>query len=267
MAKKKRYVYRHVSTVSGYSRSHKKGRKFIKLFFYLIVFISVAFVAYFGGKKLINLAYKSDRIVVKDIEVTGTKNVTKSEIKELLPFKIGDNLLKINPSKAEDEIKRLKPELKNIVINRYWQKVKIRLYERTPAAFVMCGNEMLGIDFDNTPFPLRGFMVTMKVPKLSYKSNAERKKLLDFIKRFKSACGGFFVDVSEMQLNKTGDIIFVMCNETVILWGAEEQEILSHKFRKFQKIYADAMSKYKRLEYVDMTLYRFGRAMVKPMAD
>ena len=267
MAKKKRYVYRHVSTVSGYSRSHKKGRKFIKLFFYFTLFVFVAFGVYFGGKKLINLAYESDRIVVKDIEVTGTKNVTKSEIKELLPFKIGDNLLKINLSKAEDEIKRLKPELKNIIINRYWQKVKIRLYERTPEAFIMRGDEILGIDFYNTPFPLRGFMVTMKVPKLSYKSNVERKKLLGFIKRFKSVCGNFFANISEMKLSKTGDIIFVTCDETVILWGAEEREILPHKFRKFQKIYVDAMSKYKRLEYIDMTLYHFGRAMVKPMAD
>jgi cell division protein FtsQ len=264
MAKKKRYVYRCVSGVSHYSNSRNKDRKNIKLFFCIVLFV---FFVYFGVKKLMNLVYESDKIIVKDIEVAGTKNVTKTEIKELLPFKIGDNLLKINLSKAEDEIKRLKPELKNIRINRSWQKVKIELYERTPEAFVMRGDAVFGIDFDDDPFPLRGFMSAAKVPKLFYRSDVERKKLLRFVKSFKPVCGDFLSNISEMKFSVAGDIIFVTRGNTVVFWGDEGYEILSHKFNKFQKIYADAMSKYKQIEYVDITLYCFGRAMVKPVAE
>jgi cell division protein FtsQ len=264
MAKKKRYVYRCVSGASNRSNSRNKGRKSIT---YAVVFVFFSFLVYSGVKKLMNLAYESDKIIVKDIEIVGAKNVTKTEIKELLPFKTGDNLLRINLSKAEDEIKRLKPELKNITINRSWQKVKIKLYERTPEAFVIRGDAVLGIDFDDNLFPLRGFMGATKVPKLFYRSDVERKKLLSFVKSFKFVCGDFLSDVSEIKFSGTGDIIFVTHGNTVIFWGAGRQDILSHKFNRFQKIYADAISKYKRIEYIDMTLYSFGRATVKPVAE
>jgi len=251
---------------SKHLRAYNKDRKVIKLFLCLALFITAIFLIYFGGKKVISLVYNSGKIIIKDIEVVRTKNVTKAEIKELLPFKIGDSLLKIDLSEAECEIKKLKPELKNIIINRGWQKVKVKLYERTPEAFVVEGEKVLGIDFDDTPFPLRGFMSIMKVPKLFYKSNSERKELLSFIKRFKSICGDCLANISEIKFNNTKDIVFVMRDNTLVFWGSERAECLSHKFKKFQKIYLDATSKYKQLEYIDMTLYDFGKAVVKPSA-
>jgi cell division protein FtsQ len=267
MAKKKRYVYKVVYTNGKCSRLHKKSKKLIKLFLCLLfLFLSVSFV-YFGGKKLLDIAYESEKMIVKDIEIVGTKNVTKAEIKELLPFKIGDNLLKINLSEAEKEIKKLKPELKNIVISRRWQKVNIKLYERTPEAFVIHNNVIFGIDFDDTPFPLRGFMNTMKIPKITYVSNDERKQLLDFIKKFKIVSGEFLDNISEMKFSNTGDIIFIMNSSTTVFWGDEIPEHLSHKFRNFQKIYVDATAKYKKIEYIDMTLYCAGRAIVKPAIE
>jgi cell division protein FtsQ len=222
---------------------------------------------YFSGKKIISIAYNSDKIIIKDIEISGSKNVTKVEIRELLPFKIGDNILKVNLSDAENEIKKLKPELKNIIITRRWQKIKIKLYERTPEAFIIRNNEVLGIDFDNSPFPLRGFMSTMKIPRIFYKSIKERKELLNFIKKSKPICGDFLNNIYEIKFNDTGDIIFVMHDGMIIFWGNDTQEYLSCKFKNFQKIYLDAMSKYERLEYVDMTLYSFGKAIIKPIVE
>jgi len=267
MAKKKRYVYRYVSRGNGhnYLGSRKKSKKVIKSFFFLILFVLLLFLIYFGGRKIIVLVYSSDKVVIRDIEVVGTKNVTKAEIKELLPFDTGDNLLKIDLSEAENEIKKLKPELKDIVIKRGWQKVKVKLYERTPEAFIMQGEEILGIDFDDAPFPLRGFMSALKVPKLFYKSRTERKELLNFIKKFKSVSGDYISNISEIKFTSAKDIVFVTRDNTVIFWGDGRTECLSDKFNKFQKICLDAVSKYKQLEYIDMTLYDFGKAVVKPV--
>jgi cell division protein FtsQ len=212
---------------------------------------------------LINFVYESDKIVIDDIEVIGTKNVTKTEIKELLPFKIGDNLLRVKLSEVENEIKKLKPELKNISVNRRWKKIKIKLYERTPEAFVMHDDIVFGIDFDDCFFPLRGFMSTIKVPRLIYKSNDERKQLLDFIKKFKFVCGEFLSNLSEVKFNDTEGIVFVMRDGTIVFWGSEKPEHTSRKFKKFQKIYADATSKYKKIEYVNMTLYYHGKVVIK----
>ncbi|MDR1401049.1 MAG: FtsQ-type POTRA domain-containing protein [Endomicrobium sp.] len=205
-------------------------------------------------------------MIIKKIEVVGTKNITKAEIKELLPFRVGDNLLRVNLSEAEYEIKKLKPELKSVIINRGWQKIKVRFYERTPEAFIMSSGKLFGVDSDNKSFPLRGFMNTMKIPKLFYKSNSERRELLNFIKRFKPICGDYLSSVSEIRFNNAKDLVFVMRDDTLVFWGKEERpECLPCKFKKFQSVYLDALSRHKRLEYIDMTLYDFGRAVVKPI--
>jgi cell division protein FtsQ len=225
------------------------------------------FLSYLGCKELIKVVSKSERMIVKNIEVIGTKNITKAEIKELLPFKIGDNILKINLTEAKVKIKKLKPELKNIIITRRWQKVKIKLSERIPEAFVSNEGTTFGIDFDNNLFPLRGFMSTMKVPKIVYKSDFERKQLLYFIKKFKPVCGNFLNNISEIKFSNTGDIIFIMNTNTIVFWGDEMSERLAHKFKKFQKVYVDATARHKQIEYIDMTLYSLGRATVKPVLE
>jgi cell division protein FtsQ len=223
------------------------------------------FTIYIACKKMLDIAYNSDKMTIKDIKIVGAKNVTKTEIRELLPFNMGDNLLKINLSQAENEIKKLKPELKNIVIRRSWQKVQVKLYERVPEAFIVSNGELLGVDFDDMPFPLRGFIGAMKVPKLFYKTDKERKQLLAFIKRFKTVCEDFLSNILEIKMSTTGDIIFIINPNTVVFWGDEMPEQLYFKFKEFKKIYVDAISRYKNIEYIDMTLYSLGRAIVKPV--
>jgi cell division protein FtsQ len=263
--KRSRYAYKAVHTKSGYLRN-KKGKKGFKFFFYIVILGGIVCSLYFGINKLLSIAYKSDKMIIKNIDISGDKNVTKAEIKELIPLKIGDNILKVDLSKAESEIKKLKPELKNIVISRGWQKIKIKLYERTPEAFIVQSNEMFGIDFDDKPFPLRGFMSEIKVPTIIYKNDKERKRLLDFIKSLKSICSEFLNNISQMKINNTDDIIFISANSTTIIWGEEMPEHLYNKLRRFQKVYEDAISKYKQIEYINMDLYFSGRIIVKPAA-
>ncbi|MDR0977775.1 MAG: FtsQ-type POTRA domain-containing protein [Endomicrobium sp.] len=242
----------------------KKDRKILKNFFYVLLFAVVVYALYFGAIKLFDIVSKSDKIIIKNIEIVGVKNVTKAEIKELLPFKTGDNLLKVKLSEAESEIKKLKLELKNITIRRRWQKIKIKLYERTPEAFVMQNGEVMGIDFDDKPFPLRGFMSNMKVPQIICKNTKERKRLLDFIKNFKCICGDFLKNITEIKLNSTDDIVFVTADNATVFWGEDMPKNMVNKFKKFKKVYDSSISRYKQIEYINMELYFSGRIIVKP---
>ncbi|MCL2335657.1 MAG: cell division protein FtsQ/DivIB [Endomicrobia bacterium] len=265
MSKRKKYSYRkRVSFAGTYPRSYSKRRKLGKPIVYFILLCALAFLLHEGYKRAVSYAYAADSMTIKDIEVAGCKNVTGTEIKELLPFKIGDNLLKIDLSQSETEIMKVKPELKDISISRRWQKVRVKLYERTPEAFVMYGKELYGIDFDNKPFPLRGFMSGMKIPAIVYNTYAERAALLDFIKKFKPVSEDFLDNISEIKFSNSGDIVLTAHDGTVIFWGDERPEYMQHKFEKFKKIYVDAAARYKHLEYIDMTLYGLGRAVVKP---
>jgi cell division protein FtsQ len=229
-----------------------------------MLFVGIVYGLYFGVNEFLNIAYKSNKIIIKDIDIFGAKNITKAEIRVLLPFRIGDNLLKVNLSEAELEIKKLKPELRNIIISRCWQRIKIKLYEREPEAFITQNGEIYGIDFDDKPFPLCGFMSKMNVPKIIYKNDFDRKRLLNFIKRFKPVCGSFLDNILEIKINNTDDIVLITRDNVTIIWGKETFEYLSDKFKRLQKIYNDVISKYKQIEYINMTLYYLGRVIVKP---
>lgn len=264
-AKRRKYSYKRRAVIkSGYRRSSGKGRKFIKLFVFLCLLSLAFFLIYYGGKKLAHYIYSSESAAIKEIDVIGCKNVTKTEIKELLPFTIGDNILEINLSEAENKIMEVKPELKDISINRRWQKVRVKLYERTPEAFIVSGKNIMGVDFDDKPFPLRGFMSGMKIPTIVYSTAEQRADLLKFIKIFKPVCEDFLDNIAEIKYSGSGDIVFKTYDGAVIFWGDERPEHLAHKFDKLRKIYADASTKYKRIEHIDMTFYELGKAVVKP---
>jgi cell division protein FtsQ len=145
--------------------------------------------------------------------------------------------------------------------------VRVKLYERTPEAFVEHNGEMMGVDFDDKPFPLRGFMGGMKIPVIAGKTEDERKNIVKFIGVFKNVCGDFFDNIAEIKYSNSGDIVFKTYAATVIYWGDERAEHMRHKFDKLQKIYADAVTKHKEIEYLDMTYYGLGKAIVKPRND
>ena len=69
-----------------------------------------------------------------------------------------------------------------------------------------------------------------------------------------------------MKINNTDDIIFITVDNTAIIWGEEMLEHLPNKLKKFRKVYEDAMSRYKQIEYINMNLYLSGRIIVKPVA-
>ena len=267
MIKKKQRYQKRVSVSRAYSYPRKKSGRISKAFIWLLIIFAAGFLIRFGAKKLVAAAESSCVFIIKDIEITGNKNLSKAEIKELLTFKIGDNILKADLNGAENIIKDLKPELKDINIKRGWQKITVKLYERTPEAFILDGKELCAIDFENKPFPLRGFMYSMQVPEIVYKTQSEKAELLKFIKNFKPMCKDFIGNIAQVKYDAAGGIVFIMRDGAAVFWGELRVEQLERKFDKFGKIYIDAKSKHKRLEYIDMTFYGSGRAVVKPKEE
>jgi cell division protein FtsQ len=267
MLKKKRRYQKMVGITPAYSYPRKKSGRISKAFVWLLLFFIAGFLVYSGIKKITAAAAASDVFTIRDIEIIGNKNLSKAEIKELLTFKTGDNILKANLGDAENIIKDLKPELKEISLKRGWHKITVKLYERTPEAFVFSGKELCGIDFEGKIFPLRGYMNSMQVPEIIYKTEQERTELLKFIQIFKPVCKDFMGNIAQVKYGLADEIILTMRDETLVFWGEMRQRELARKFDKFGKIYIDAKAKHKQIEYIDMTFYGSGRAVVKPKEE
>jgi cell division protein FtsQ len=245
--------------------SDKSKTKIPKAVFNLIFFGVLVWLVCFAIMRFYNYTSTSEKFIIKDIEIVGGKNVTKTEIRELLPFKAGDNIIKVNLSQARDEIKALKPELKNIKISRQWQKVYIKLYEREPEAFVQENGVTAGIDFENTPFPLRGYMSESLVPELAYKTLDGRAFLIKFVKALKTAgAKDFLTRAQTISLGSSEGVTITMRDGTMVFWGDVDFSLVARKFKKAKEVYKKAISSYGAIDYIDMSFYDDGRALVKP---
>ncbi|MCL2388983.1 MAG: FtsQ-type POTRA domain-containing protein [Elusimicrobia bacterium] len=266
--KRKIYAYkrkkRKATTLNVSFRPGAGSIKAFKTVLKIAIFGALVYGAYYTLGQLHRLALESPHFVIREIAVSGTGNVTRTEIRKLLPFTEGDNLINIDTRSTAREIKALKKELRDIRISRRWQKVYIRLYERTPEAFIIENGELMGLDFDNTPFPLRGFMYRYQVPKFLYNTLSERDTLLAFLRALQKNSASFAGDILSISLNRTGNITITMRDGTAILWGEANFDSLSHKVKITKQVYAHALLQHGALKHINMQFYEYGRAIVMP---
>ena len=260
----KKTIYKR-SFSTGYNIKTKRKRTgFLKKFFGFIfrtlspvLILAVVCTAFFYTYKFtVSKIYASDMLLVENIEVTGCNNVTATEIQKLMPFKIGDNLLKINLSRAQKEIQKYKPELKTVSIFRNWKNksVSIELMERKPEAFIYQDENLLGLDFDDAPFNLIGNMINMQVPILRYNTAEERTELLNFIRVSKPYLTDFISKIKEIKFEEmNNNIVFITNEGTKIYFGKAKRNEIEKRIIKMKKIINDSKDKFDGLEYIDMT--------------
>lgn len=248
------------------NKNNKKILKFIAKFFLLICLIIGATYIY---KYSVAYLYANERFFIDSIEITGCQNVTESEIKQLIPFQIGDSLVKIDLSSSEKELKEYKPELKNVSMNRKWKekKVLVALQERLPEVFIYDNDEnKIGLDFDNKPFNLRGDMSTMKVPILLCNNEQERANLLSFFKKIKFYLSDLVPEMENIKYGEVEDIILIMKDKTKIYWGLPKDNKIKEKSEKMLSILKDLSKKYDSIDYIDLSFLdnNKDKVIVKP---
>ncbi len=278
--KSKRTYVRKFSSSSVYGRKRGKEsfmpklakflkRTFLRIFILgILVFIFILlFRAYNYAKTYL---YDDERFFIDDIDVVGCGNVTETEIKKLIPFNVGDSMLKICLASTKAQLQEEKPELKNISLKRDWKekKIIISLEERTPEVFILDGDNKIGLDFDNKPFPLRGNMFDMKIPVLTYSDEQEKKTLLNFFEQFKTYMTDFIPAITEIKFGETEDVILNMGDKTVC-WGHIQYKKTEEKTDKLRFVLKDLTERNINAKYVDLSLMdnNKDRIIVKVVPD
>jgi cell division protein FtsQ len=238
-------------------------KKIIQLF--LVLILIILFVVLFTKIKC--YLYTCEKFQIETIEIVGYKNVTQIEIKELIPFQVGDNLFKVNLSDAENKIKVLKPELKDITMLRRWKRVLIKLKERQPEVFILQGTSLIGLDFDNVSFGLRGHMFDMEIPVLIYTTTEEKLKLLEFVKLLKPYAKDFIHRITEIKYGEVDDIILIIDKKTIVYWGEFNKAKIKDKTKKMLVVFEDAVKKYTNIDYMDLTFLEKNKIIVKPTVN
>lgn len=205
----------------------------------------------------------SPSLSVRAIDVRGGKNVTASEIRALLPFRVGDNLLKIDIAAAEHSIRNCKPELKDISISRSWKGMTVTIAERAPVAALTIDGQRLGIDGDNVPFPLRGHLAQAPVPDMTAAAPEMRLEMLRFVAAISREARDIAPRVRWISF-EANDILFGLAGGPKVVWGPVEPALFAGKLRRLREVIADGGKRFSGIECVNLSYYGDGRILVKP---
>ena len=246
------------------TRQDRAARRTVRLSLILVVLCALSYASFRGWQAFKGYVLKSEILTIKNIEISGTKNVSREEILALLPFDSGDNILAQNLKSAEKEILRMKPELKKIGMYRGLKKIKVYVKERVPVGFVMVQGKRLGIDYDNAPFPLRGEYLNAELPEIKAQNDSDRQEILGFVKLFSERAKDYFSKSSSFYLESFEDAALKLKDGTGIVWGKIEKDKFDVKLKRLNEITADALKRFPGLEYIDLNYLDSGRVLVKP---
>jgi cell division septal protein FtsQ len=230
----------------------------------LVVVCALFYASFRGWQALRDCVSKSEILTIKNIVISGTRNISRGEILALLPFDTGDNILVQNLGKAEKEVLDLKPELKKISIHRGFKKISVYVRERVPVGFVTIQGNRLGIDYDNVPFPLRGEYLKADLPEISAQNDSDRQEILGFVKIFSERAKEYFPKSSSFYLESIENAALKLKDGTKIVWGKIEKDKFDGKLRRLNEIVSDASKRFPGIEYINLDYFDSGRVLVKP---
>ncbi len=241
-------------------KTKKRNKKILRSFFMLVFVIGLAFSSVYAYNHLMTYLCSIERFFIDNIEITGCKNVTQSEIINSIPFKIGDSSFEVNLGQLEKELKETKPELKDVYAHRKNMfgkgkktEIVVALTERLPEVFIYNKENKEGLDFDNKPFSLRGNMSTMEVPFLLYDNEQDRATLLSFYKKIKIYFSDLIPEIKEIKYGELEDVIITMNTGAQIYWGLPKENKIKEKAEKYFAIVKDLSGKKQNMEYIDLS--------------
>lgn len=121
-------------------RKRKRKKALRRVFLILTILVII----------LTTLALKTQYFNITSIEVTGLINLKEDDIKGLLPFKNGDNILKINVNKSKESIKS-NPYVENVEIRRKFpNKINVNVEEKYAKYYVQHEDTYILLDSDGT---------------------------------------------------------------------------------------------------------------------
>ena len=249
--------YRNSISIVSRKNKRKSNKKIVRKIILLLFVICLAFSSVYAYNHLKTYLCSLDRFFVEDIEITGCKNVTESEIRQLIPFEAGEvSSLEISLGQLEKKLKEHKAELKDISMYRtnWGKKIVVSLTERVPEVFVTVGEEKKGLDFDNKPFNLKGNMKDMKIPTIMFNNDVEKISLLNFYKQIKDYILNIVPKITEIRYGEVDDIILVMNDKTCIYWGSPKESKNKRKSAKLKQVLEDLSTKNKNIKSIDLSL-------------
>lgn len=181
-----------------------------------MVCVGVVFAGGLAAVAIYHYGERSWRFRVEssdDIEITGTQNVAKSQIIEVMGADIGRNIFFIPLAQQKAQLEQI-PWVESASVMRFApNRLKVEIHERTPVAFARVGPRIMLIDAGGTLMELStrhrySFPVILGMnPGEPLSTRAPRmKEYEELVRELDSGGGRYSQDLSEVDLSDLDDV-------------------------------------------------------------
>lgn len=282
-----RYNKRYFRTRQKVKLRYKKtAAKFATSIFICLIVCLIIFFAY---RKINNLIVNSDKLKIKNIEITGLETISNQKFIDSLPNKYIDNFVVSYFLDFEKYLKNKFLQIKSVKIERIFKTNTLKFYitERIPIAYIVKKNKIYAVDDTNSLFILN--ISTDSLPEIvigQQDSNEILKNVIKFINYFVSKQSVILNKLKKIYIAPNEHITFILSdnisNNIKVLWGKFSIHNFDMKINYLNKVVNDVYSKISaeedknknyiknkkrivknKLEYVDLRLSDENRVFVK----
>lgn len=240
----------------------KIRKKIVRISKFILIIIVISAGLTYISVGIYRLIY-SDIFRIKQIEIEGLKSIQKEKFLELLPVKIGTNLLETYFSRLEQKLIAVLPIIKHIKIKRTFpDKIKFIITEREPIGIIEKNSKLLAIDDESVCFS-SGREIT-NLPKLIIDTLEMRHSAVKLLKLLKEKDKNIYFTILKLY-NLDDTFVLVLKNNLKLFWGSTDT--VSTQLKYLNRVLQDATSKFKNIEYIDLRLFKYGRIILKPTEE
>ncbi|MFH2069691.1 MAG: FtsQ-type POTRA domain-containing protein [Elusimicrobiota bacterium] len=280
--RRRKFNYKPIKIKSGYRLRTKVKQqwfaKIIKSAGMLLLFVSITSVFFIAGRAGHKYLFASGRFNIEEITVSGLDALPESDLLSGLPVKYGDNLIATYFMRIAGPLKDALPEIKSVRIRRRLPgKISFIITERKPIAWIYHKDGAIGIDDENTCFPLRKNYsampeVAIDEPVISRdgvlrdgkpsKFRGDAVKLLARILKHKREVYSEIARLSNLKDN----FVLKLRDNCEILWGPYNENKIERQIKYTCAVMEQAQNVLGRspIEYIDLQLFDENRIIVKP---
>ncbi len=213
--------------------------------------------------KIYHFLFFSPFFQLKQIEISGNKILSDSEIKESLKLGGKENIFLLTKGKISKDLKEI-PAIKKVVLKKdVPDTLRLEIIERVPLGYCKINGHMKGIDEEGVIFdynnPEKG------IPFISSVDLDKKKQVVDFL-RLKDNCKCEITDkIAEITPLDSRKIMLLLSDGTKVFWGKVTSRDIKTKLIHLEKVLADLKKKGKKVDYVNMQHFtrKIGKIIVK----
>src|SRR5581483_11676393 len=161
-----------------------------------------------------------------DIQVSGTQNVTRPQIMEVMGADIGRNAFFVPLAEQKKKLEEI-PWVQSATVMRFWpNRLRVELQERTPEAFVRIGSRIALIDRDGVVMDLPSasrkkysfpVIVGLGPAEPLSKRAASMRIYESLIRSLDSSGANYSKDLSEVDLSDPADVKVGVANASGVV--------------------------------------------------